>query len=387
METGVTNQMTDQKNARKILLAEEKAGCLSLRVGGSWNVGDAPPEGYEETLAILQDAPITKVTLQEDRLETWDSSLLVLLVEIVRRAEQRKLAIENNLSQGLKRLLALAFEVKRQEGSERSGNKEGFFEGIGSSVLAFIPGLTAFLEFFGDVLLSLGKFCIGRATMRGQDFVQALNECSVKALLIIAITNMLFGLILAFVGAVQLTQFGVQIYVAGLVGIGMLRVMGAIMVGIVMSGRVGASYAALLGTMQVNEEIDALTTLGISPIEFLVLPRILALVIMVPLLTVYADFMGIVGGFLVGTIMLDITPLEYIHATANMVSFSHGLIGLTYATMFGFVIAIAGCYQGIRCGRSAQAVGQATTTAVVHSIVGIIVMTAIITVICNILQI
>ena len=172
---------------------------------------------------------------------------------------------------------------------------------------------------------------------------------------------------------------------AGLVGIGMLRVMGAVMVGIVMAGRVGAAYAALIGTMQVNEEIDALTSFGFSPVEFLVLPRILALALMVPILTIYADLMGILGGYLVGTLMLGLNPLEYLNATSHMVNFKHGLIGLVYATMFGIVIAIAGCYQGIRCGRSAQAVGIATTTAVVHSIVGIIVVTAIITIICNFL--
>lgn len=156
--------------------------------------------------------------------------------------------------------------------------------------------------------------------MRMQDFIEAMYECGVRALPIISITSLLFGLILAFVGAVQLTQFGAQIYVAGLVGIGMLRVMGAVMVGVVMSGRVGAAYAAMIGTMQVNEEVDALTTLGISPIDFLVLPRMLALMLMVPLLTVYADLMGILGGYVVGVSMLGLSSAEYLNATMQMVS-------------------------------------------------------------------
>ncbi len=196
---------------------------------------------------------------------------------------------------------------------------------------------------------------------------------------------MRFGLILAFVGAIQLTQFGAESFVAPLVGIGMLRVMGAVMVGIVMSGRIGAAYAALIGTMQVNEEVDALRTFGFSPVDFLVLPRMFALILMAPLLTFYADFMGIVGGFLAGVIMLNLSPEEYISATIQYVSFDQLVIGLVYGTTFGIIIAIAGCYQGIRCGRSAAAVGQATTAAVVTSIVGIIVATAIITIICNVL--
>ncbi|MBR4746707.1 MAG: ABC transporter permease, partial [Desulfovibrio sp.] len=219
------------------------------------------------------------------------------------------------------------------------------------------------------------------------DLVEAMHECGVRSLPIVAVTSLLFGLILAFVGAVQLSMFGAQIYVAGLVGIGMLRVMGAVMVGIVMSGRVGAAFAALIGTMQVNEEIDALETMGIPPIDYLVLPRMLALSVMVPLLTVFADAMGIAGGFFVAITMLDLTPMQYLTATVDMVSYKQGIVGLVYATVFGIIIAIAGCYHGMRCGRSAQAVGEATTTAVVHSIVGIIVASAVITVICNVLQI
>ena len=249
------------------------------------------------------------------------------------------------------------------------------------------PRMTDFVSFVGEVTLAVGRLIVGRSQMRPQDLLAAMQECGVQALPIISITSMLFGLILAFVGAVQLTQFGAQIYVAGLVGIGMLRVMGAIMVGVVMAGRVGAAYAALIGTMQVNEEVDALATLGISPIDFLVLPRVVALTAMIPLLTLYADLMGVIGGYVVAITMLKINPMEYVNATMQMVPYKHVFIGLSYGTVFGVIIALTGCFQGMRCGRSAQAVGQATTTAVVQAIVGIIVSTAIITVICNVMDI
>ena len=358
---------------------------LTIIVGGTWHISTLRPPEVRQALAATLDPTVQKITLADSELGDWDSSLLVFLVQIVKNAKSRQIQVKQNLQAGLARLLTLAFEVKEQEGSKREHHEPNIFEVVGEKVVSLLPGLADILIFLGQVLKALGRFCLGRATMRRQDFVECVYECSIQALPIVSITNLLFGLILAFVGAVQLTQFGAQIYVAGLVGIGMLRVMGAVMVGIVMSGRVGAAYAALIGTMQVNEEIDALTSFGFSPVEFLVLPRMLALALMIPILTVYADVMGIFGGYLVGTIMLDLNPLAYLNATANMVNFKHGLIGLVYGTMFGIVIAIAGCYQGIRCGRSAQAVGIATTTAVVHSIVGIIVVTAIITVICNIL--
>ncbi|MDY3810038.1 ABC transporter permease [Desulfovibrio sp. PG-178-WT-4] len=356
-----------------------------VNVGGRWNMEEPWPEEADAALTGLADQRVRELRLEATDLGQWDTSLLVFLVQLVKAARARELSVELDLPEGLKRLLHMAFAVPAQEGAARKKADTSFLYRMGDSVVSLPPKAADFLNFCGEVTLSLWRLFLGRAKMRPQDFVAAMHECGVQALPIISLTSLLFGLILAFVGAVQLTQFGAQIYVAGLVGIGMLRVMGAIMVGVVMSGRVGAAYAALIGTMQVNEEVDALSTLGISPVDFLVLPRVLALTAMVPLLTLYADLMGVLGGYLVGVMMLGLNPMEYFNATTQMVPFKHVIIGLVYGTVFGVIIAVAGCYQGMRCGRSAQAVGQATTTAVVHSIVGIIVATAVITVICNVL--
>ncbi len=360
-------------------------GVWRVSVGGCWNLDTPWPPTADAALAGLADQRLTGLTLTASGLDSWDSSLLVFLVQLVRRARARKLKVTLDLPEGLKRLIEMAFAVPPRAGAERETERGDTLERIGAAALALPPRIADFLSFLGDVSIAVWNLVIGRSRMRSRDFISAMYECGVQSLPIISLTSMLFGLILAFVGAVQLTQFGAQIYVAGLVGIGMLRVMGAVMVGVVMSGRIGAAYAALIGTMQVNEEVDALETLGISPVDFLVLPRVLALTLMVPLLTIYADLMGIIGGFLVGTLMLNLNPMEYLHATAQMVPYRQILIGLVYGTLFGVVIAIAGCYQGMRCGRSAMAVGQTTTRAVVNSIVGIIVMTAIITIICNVL--
>ncbi|MDO5483572.1 MAG: ABC transporter permease [Desulfovibrionaceae bacterium] len=349
---------------------------------------DVPwPDTAAAALDGLSRSGASRLRLMADNLGEWDTGLLSFLVEAVKLTRKHNIPVDMDLPEGLQRLIQLAFAVPAKEGAARHEKRQNFVTRLGGSVLGVFPRMADFLEFFGEVALAHGRLFTGRSNMRRQDFVAAMHECGVRALPIISITSLLFGLILAFVGAVQLTQFGAQIYVAGLVGIGMLRVMGAVMVGVVMSGRVGAAFAALIGTMQVNEEVDALATLGIAPVDFLVLPRILALMLMVPLLTLYADIMGILGGFTVGVFMLGLSPTEYINATIQMVPFIHLLIGLVYATVFGVVIGLAGCYHGMRCGRSAQAVGQATTTAVVHSIVGIIIVTAIITVICNILKV
>ena len=360
---------------------------LRIIVGGCWKRQVTWPVEAREALRVVAEEQWQELHLESRELGQWDSSLLVFLVQMASFAQKRGLMFRTTLPEGLERMLKLAFAVPPKAGAGRIVSSENYFARVGGAVLELVPHVAEFLSFLGETTFSFCRLVTGKTQMRSQDLFFAMHECGIQALPIISLTSLLFGLILAFVGAVQLTQFGAQIYVAGLVGIGMLRVMGAIMVGVVMSGRVGASYAALIGTMQVNEEVDALSTLGVSPHDFLVLPRVLALMSMVPLLTLYADLMGIAGGFLVGTLMLHLNPLEYLNATVEMVPFKHVIVGLVYSTTFGAIVALFGCFHGIRCGRSAQAVGQATTTAVVHSIVGIIVATALITIICNVLDV
>jgi phospholipid/cholesterol/gamma-HCH transport system permease protein len=174
-------------------------------------------------------------------------------------------------------------------------------------------------------------------------------------------------------------MFGAEIYVSSLVAIAVTRVMGAIMGGVIMAGRTGASYAATLGSMQVNEEVDALKTMGISPFDFLIMPRVLALSLMMPLLVVYADLMGILGGAFVGIFMLGLSAEDYFQMTLKALLMRNIVIGIIHGAVYGVIIAICGCYQGINCGRNASAVGSATTSAVVYSIVWMTIATAILT--------
>ena len=196
---------------------------------------------------------------------------------------------------------------------------------------------------------------------------------------IVTLISILIGLILAFIGAIQLRLFGADIYVANLVAIGMTREMGAMMTAIIMAGRTGAAFAAKLGSMQVNEEIDAFKTMGIAAIDFLVLPRVLALILMMPLLTVYANVIGILGGLWVSVGMLDISLLEYYQQTTQSVTLIDCSTGVFKSLVFGVLIAVIGCMSGMQCGRSSSAVGDAATTAVVRIIVSIVVTDALFT--------
>ncbi len=192
---------------------------------------------------------------------------------------------------------------------------------------------------------------------------------------------------MALIGAIQLALFGSELYVANLVGISMVRLMAAIMTGIVMAGRTGGAFAAQLGTMQVNQEIDALKTLGLSPMEFLVLPRMLALALMMPLLSLYANVVGILGGAVVTFTLPNIGVIQFFNQLFEAVRHWDLWIGLFSSTIFGVIVAVAGCLRGMQCGRSASAVGDAATSAVVTAIIGIVMATALITIMTKVLGI
>jgi phospholipid/cholesterol/gamma-HCH transport system permease protein len=233
----------------------------------------------------------------------------------------------------------------------------------------------------------VGRLVTGRARFRGVDLAIFLQDTGAAALPIVTLISFLVGVILAFVGAVQLKQFGAQIYVADLVGLAMVRQMGALMAAIIMAGRTGAAFAAQLGAMKVNEEIDALTTMGIPALDFLVLPRFLAMVLMMPLLCIYADVLGIVGGFVIGTTTLGISFSQYWNQTVNAIDLMDCVPGLVMSVFFGALVATFGCLRGMQCEGSSSAVGDAATSAVVSGIVSIIVADAIFTVLFDILGI
>lgn len=340
--------------------------------------------------ALLKSVQCPDVQLLElvgTSLGRWDSTLTVLLFELVGRARRRNIKIQTqNMPDNLMQLVDLALSVDRRP-EQKKNSKGPFLETLGGRTLEIWSSIKKGMAFIGQTIHSIGRFFTGMAVMRRVDWLFALEDCSYKAVGIVSLVSFMVGLILAFVGAIQLKTFGAQIYVASLVAIGMTRIMGAIMVGVVMAGRTGAAYAATIGTMQVNEEIDALKTMGIPVADFLVLPRIMALTITMPLLTILADFMGIIGGAAVGVIMLGISAEEYWMYSTNALSMDNFLVGLFHGLVFGAIISICGCYYGIYCGRNADSVGKATTQAVVSAIVWMIVATGVITWIFEVLGI
>lgn len=362
---------------------------LLVSVSGTWereSAGSCPADMTDRALAALEGTNVRAVRFLAPNLEGWDSLLLAAFCAVAKAAREKGAAVDTSaLPSGLGPMLdmALAVPAREQGGQKR---EPGFLETVGEKCLAWPGIILDVTTFLGEVAQSMARFFTGRAACSSRDMWNVFRECGVDALPIVTLTSLLLGLILAFVSSMQLRLFGAEIYVASLVGVSMVRVMGPVLTGIVLSGRTGASFAAVIGSMQVNEEVDALTGFGISPTDFLVLPRVMGLAVMTPLLTLYADVAGMAGGFLVGVLMLGISPAAYIANTLSFMQLSYVWIGLLHALVFGFVISLCGCYQGMRCGRNASAVGRATTSAVVCSIVGIIVATSVITIIFTVLD-
>jgi phospholipid/cholesterol/gamma-HCH transport system permease protein len=370
------------------VLAASGAGRAALRLSGTWQLDGPLPES-EDLRSALQALPRPAV-IEFDcaELGDWDSALVAYLAAIMNvtphGATDDALEFDpSGLPSGVQGLLHLAFAVPEMAGARRVRTEASFLQEVGNEALDLVRSTGEIMGFLGEAVLSLRRLIAGRARMRRADFWLILQEAGASALPIVSLVSFLVGMIFGYIGVQQLAQFGARVYVASLVGLAMTIQMGALVTAIVLAGRTGAAYAARIGTMQVNEEIDALRTLGVPPMDFLVLPRLLALILMTPLLAVYADLMGMLGGAFVGVLVGGLTPTEYLVQTRASVGWNHIIQGLISATVYGAIVAISGCLRGMQCGRSAAAVGEATTSAVVTAIVAIVIAAAVLTVIFN----
>ena len=353
---------------------------LQLVLAGSWLLATGAPPVRDLEQQLLKDGNIRRISFNGKAISDWDSALLTFLARVYRLAGEHSIDIDPaGLPDGARRMMVLATAVPPAEAAGKHG-EESLLGRIGQIALAMWRATPEMLRFLGEVTLSLGRLVRGKAQFRGSDLMLLIQDVGPQALPIVALVSFLVGLIVAYMGAAQRAQFGAQIYIANLVGLGMTREMGALMTGVIMAGRTGAAYAAQLGTMQVNEEIDAFRTLGFNPIDFLVLPRMLALILIMPGMVLYSDIVGITAGMFVSVTAFDIGTFEYYQQTVRSMEWRHIWGGVFKGTIYGMLIAFAGCLRGIQCGRSAQAVGEATTSAVVTGILFIVIAASLLTI-------
>lgn len=350
--------------------------------GSSEKLKNNTASGLDSTrLQQLKERGQTKIFAETPEGLSYASLPAAELFGLAKQIQAAGLTLDlSRLPKNIRDMLTLALKVENRPPKD-AVSQSGLLERIGKKSFIIYEQVKSALRFMHETNLSLLRFFSGRAIWRRKDFWFIFGDCSYKAVGIIALVSFLVGLILAFVGALQLRTFGAGIYVASMVALGMTRIMAAIMVGIIMAGRTGSSYAATLGTMQVNEEIDALKTLGIKISDYLVTPRLVSLVVTIPFLTLLADALGILGGAVVGVSFLDLSSSSYFDYSIKALSLKNILVGLMHSVVYGIIISLCGCYEGLNAGRDADSVGKATTGAVVTALVWMIVATGVLTVI------
>jgi phospholipid/cholesterol/gamma-HCH transport system permease protein len=362
-----------------------------LTLSGNWLVHETGLRSAEELHSVTREiTDCTRLRFASANLAHWDSALVAFIrsLEISIKIKNPTSEVDTSgLPEPLRRLLALTHTEHDQPFVEAPTGGHAIVGNIGAWVLRCWTGLTGMATLLGEIVFRLVPALRGRGGVQLNDVLAQMQASGVDALGIVAVVNSLVGAILAFVGAVQLQRFGAGGYTADLVGVAVVREMAPIMTAIVMAGRTGGAYAAEIAMMQGNEEIDALQVSGISPFDYLVLPRMMALIAMMPLLYIYACLVGIAGGFVVAYATLGLSPTAFFVQLQSSLPPAEFYLGLTKSFCFGGFIALTSCLIGLRAGRSATDVGDAATSAVVIGIVGVISLDAIFAACANVLGI
>jgi phospholipid/cholesterol/gamma-HCH transport system permease protein len=372
METSANNTMDSQKTYN-IHVREKGGGEVFLSLSGRIEIGNLHLF-LSEADALIQKISPESLRVDLSRVEYLDSAGALGLLQLEDGAKARSISLQFvNVTEEAKRIMGL---INREALSVKPfaiEKRPNLIEQIGEGSLRILNDFVSIMTFLGDLLTALGRSFFHPRTVRGEDVLFYLKRAGVEGLPIVGLISFLLGLIIAFMSSLQLKQFGANIYVASLVGVAMVSELGPIMTAIIVAGRSGSAFAAEIGTMKVNEEVDALVTMGFDPTHFLALPKVLAAMVAVPILTLYSDFFGIGGGLVVGVLGLDLTIYTYVQETMKVISVTSIFKSLLKSVVFAVLIAGIGCQRGFQVRGGAQAVGSATTSAVVAGIFLIVV--------------
>jgi phospholipid/cholesterol/gamma-HCH transport system permease protein len=361
---------TEPIEARATTQTEGTVLVISLE--GRWSLESKTPRWG----SLLGPQNPSAVSLRASGVSQWDTSLVVFLGEALRSCSESAVPCDVSLLPEKMRDLARQFEGSMKT-CGHGDHSRSFVVEVGLATRSVMDNARDLLQFVGEFWIDTTRLIRGRAGLRWNDCLNEMQRCGAMALPIVSLISFLVGVTLAYSGAIVLKRFGGEIWVADLIGVAMTREMGALMAAITLSGRTGAAFAAEIGSMKANEEIDALSTLGISPVRFLVIPRVLALGLMMPLLAMYANCLGILGGMAVSYATLDIPPTAYWVEMLTIVDTPDFVVGITKSVVFGLIVGLSGCLRGLQADRTASGVGKAATSAVVTAILLIIVADAI----------
>jgi len=373
--------MSATKELRKAQVSSKLEGeRMEVALAGVWRITEQRPSWA----SVVKRAHPKRVEVSVEGVERWDSSLLLFLFEVEQWCRATGAYFDGErLPEKIRTLLA-QLDVSHQT-SVPFDRAKSFVEVVGVATADLWGKAREMVQFVGESVIGAVRIVKNPQKFRWRDCLDEMLQCGAMALPIVSLISFLTGVTLAYTGALVLRQYGGDIYVADLIGMAVCREMGAVMTAVVLAGRTGAAFAATLGNMKANEEIDALETLGISPVDFLVVPRLLALFVMMPLLTLYSDALGILGGMAVSMMVLNIPPAAYWVEMGTIVGIGDVSVGVIKAGTFGLIVGLSGCLRGLQAERSAAGVGRAATSAVVTSILLIVVADAVFAVLFNVI--
>lgn len=362
--TILSNNLTDFYS-----FSQEDPDTLTIHFQDRLDVSNAAPLIKEFNVLLRTHKP-DNLVIDLEKLNNLDDYGVSVLVELKKRMGDRRGNFSlTNISEKVNEILSMhRFDILGQQSTTVHKTSQNFFTHWGNSIFDIGSEITFVLTFLGDTCFSFLRFLRHPGSLRLNDTIENMKRVGLDALPIVSLISFLLGLIMAFMSSVQLQQFGANIYVASLVGISMTRELGPIMTAIIVAGRSGSSFAAEIGTMKISEEVDALSTMDINPNFFLVLPRVIATCLMVPVLTLFSDLFAIAGGLLVGVTMLDLTVSGYTNQTINTLTLFDVFWGVFKSGIFALLISWTGCLRGFQVKGGAAGVGKATTSAVVSSI-------------------
>ena len=347
-----------------------------IALGGSWTIGEA--ERLDKELVVIHDGDGSRIIINISELERLDTAG-AWLIHRTRKALEAAGA-EVMLDGMNPEYEVLLNEVAANDQSYppllHTNQLAEWIARTGEVTLDTLRRARDFIGFFGLIVLTLLRTVTHPTRLRLVPMIHHIEHVGLNALPIVGLISFLIGVVIAYQGANQMKQFGAEVFVVNLIAVSILREIGILLAAIVIAGRSGSAFTAQIGAMKVNEEIDAMRTLGLDPIEVLVLPRLLALVLAMPLLAFFADMMGLLGGGLMSWVVLDIKPDQFVERLGNAVSLWSFWIGIIKAPFFAVIIALVGCYEGFQVGGSAESVGHMTSRSVVEAIFLVIVVDA-----------
>ncbi|MBM3598451.1 MAG: MlaE family lipid ABC transporter permease subunit [Alphaproteobacteria bacterium] len=361
---------------------------IVLRFGGRWTLEAVGRHDQELRRLTVADSGAARIDISAlDKLDTAGAWAICRAV-----AALQKPGREVDLIGAQPAHAALIERVRACEAAPHSGRRFAnpvlvMLERIGGRMVMFLEETRDLVGFLGQTVFTVVHSVLRPSRIRLTPLVSHLEQVGLNAVPIVGLLSFLIGVVLAYQGADQLRRFGADIFTVNLLAVSVLREIGILITAIIVAGRSGSAFAAQIGTMKVNQEVDAMRTLGLDPIEILVLPRVVALVLAMPLLAFFADMMGLLGGGVICYLMLDISISQFLRQLNGAVSLWSFWIGIIKAPIFGFIIALVGCFAGLSVSGSAESVGRLTTKAVVESIFIVIVVDAIFSVLFSYLKI